>query len=116
MNRKHILMASAIALYQPARVRFLDDGDKNLKATMELLPRLFPEVDFEFVDVVHARTGHFEHRVIASSGASPGTLVDAQGDLFTDEEIRAYRSEEAAWVPDPELYHGVPVGSLPFGP
>jgi hypothetical protein len=104
-KKKALTMAALIEAYggegSVKTVRFYDDGDSNLKAAMELLPRLFPELKFEFIDVIHTAVDRFEHVLVARTGDEPGSLVTPDGYAFTDELIRSYYSVEAPFIPDP---------------
>jgi hypothetical protein len=98
--RKALTMAATIKAYDPddatvRQVRFVDDSDENLQAAMQLLPRLFPDKSFEFVDVVHTGGEDYVPKVVARSGDAPGTLVGADGRAFGPREISAYRSDDA---------------------
>ncbi len=103
-ERKALAMAALLKVYAPAAaevdtVKVLDDGDWNLAAAAELLPKLFPKTRFEFVDVVHAGGGKYEHRVMARSapGGKQGDLVDGAGRPVPPDLLakRAYRSADA---------------------
>jgi len=114
-HNKALTMAALIELYQPGgakmeRVRFYEDSDANLKAAMELLPKMFPNVDFEFFDVVHTGHEQFEHRLVAFSDKE-GTLKNARtGQPMTDRDIDKYESNDAQLPPAP---HYVPPDDLP---
>jgi hypothetical protein len=100
-QKKAVTMAALLKLYQPAdarldTVKFLDDTDKNLVASMQLLPKLYPKTRFEFYDVVHTGNERFERVLVARSDLRrPGELVDSKGKLLTPEQIAAYKSEDA---------------------
>lgn len=105
-KRKALVMAGLIALHTtngrpPERVVFYDDSDANLIAAMQLLPKLFPRVAFQFHDVRHHGGGVFKPEVVAVSSGTPGALMRAHGAPFTDADIAAYRSADAPLVSPP---------------
>lgn len=105
-QKKVVTMAGVLHLFGPAaskvqRVRFIDDNDENLRAAMEVLPGLFPQVRFEFVDVIHKGDGVFEHALVARS-AKNGALEDAARKPIDLEAVRAYQSTDAPFTPAPE--------------
>ena len=97
--RKALTMAATIAAYDPAgadvkTVRYMEDSDANMKAAMQLLPKLFPNKKFEFIDVISRGNGQFEPVVIARSGSAPGQLVDGNGQNISDQAIADYESPD----------------------
>src|SRR5262249_1789447 len=100
-QRKALINAALIHAHDPSgkvmrNVKFIDDNDDNLKASMELLPKLFPHINFEFIDVVHKKDGHFEHRTVAKTGHNAGgALVGPNGALFKAEDIAKYSSDDS---------------------
>jgi hypothetical protein len=99
-QRKALTLAASILAYDPEgtrlkRVRFIDDTDDNLRAAMQLLPKLFPHLRFEFMDVVHTASGTFRPTVVARSGPVPGALIGADGKAFGARQIQAYASADA---------------------
>ncbi|MCP4502157.1 MAG: hypothetical protein GY822_19545 [Deltaproteobacteria bacterium] len=119
-HNKALTMAALIELYQPGgakmeRVRFYEDSDVNLQASMDLLPKMFPNISFEFFDVVH--TGHekFEHRLVASTN-DEGVLENAfTGRTMTDHDINTYESNDKELPPPPEYYPPGSFVNLPLG-
>ena len=104
-QRKALVMASLLKLYDPdsanvRKVTYLEDKDENLVAAMELLPKLFPDVRFEFKDVVHRGDERFEQELVARTGRS-GELKDGAGRVLTTEELGSYASVDAPRGPDP---------------
>lgn len=102
-RKKALAMAALLTLFDPQsatlkRVRFMDDNDDNLIAAMQLLPKLFPNIRFEFVDVVHLGQGRFEPRLVARSQRG-GTIKDAAGKRLDAAQISAYRSQDAPLPP-----------------
>jgi hypothetical protein len=102
-KRKALMMAALIQLHSerggpPERVVFYDDSDQNLIAAMQLLPKLFPQVSFQFHDVRHEGRGVFKPVVVAVSSAMPGGLMRAHGAPLSDAQIAAYRSDDAPLV------------------
>jgi hypothetical protein len=107
-QKKALAMAAVLKLDDPQssqirHVRFMDDTDDNLKAAMQLLPRLFPNVQFEFTDVIHTAQNGYVPKTVARSGAAPGELDDARGKVMDDAAIQAYASKDAPFKPDPIL-------------
>jgi len=111
-QKKAVAMAAAIQAYGPENVQSLelhDDGDDNLAATMQLLPKLYPNIDFKFYDSISTGDFKFEPRLIAHSEG--GQLVAdgwgsgvAPGAAVTDEQTAAYTSTDDKPVPvDPRL-------------
>lgn len=104
--KKVVTMAGVLHLFGPAasrvqRVRFIDDNDENLRAAMEVLPGLFPQVRFEFVDVIHKGDGVFEHALVARSTRN-GALKDGAGKPVALDAVRTYQSTDAPFTPTPE--------------
>lgn len=102
-RKKALAMAALLTLFDPQaatlkRVRFMDDNDDNLIAAMQLLPKLFPNIRFEFVDVVHLGEGRFEPRLVARSQRG-GAIKDAAGKRLDDAQIAAYKSQDAPLPP-----------------
>lgn len=102
-QRKALTMAAILKLYAPTgnevrQVRFLEDDDDNLRAAMQLLPRMFPEMSFEFVDVIHRGAGIFEHATVAR--AEGGVLRKPDGARLTADELAAYRSPDVRLPPE----------------
>lgn len=100
-GKKALAMAALLKLNGPSgasvrSVKFMDDSDANLVAAMTVLPRLFPDVEFEFVDVVHKGGGQFELDVVARTG-SHGQLLDARGHKLGAAQLDAYRSQDRPW-------------------
>ncbi|HYV46405.1 MAG TPA: hypothetical protein VFA20_16160 [Myxococcaceae bacterium] len=111
-QKKAVGMAAAIQAYGPENIQsleFHDDGDDNLAASMQLLPKLYPNIDFKFYDSISKGSFEFEPRLIAhseggklvadgwGSGATPGAAL-------TDEQVAAYGSTDDLPVPvDPRL-------------
>ena len=96
-HKKAIIMAALIDLYGPGAmktVRFFEDGDANLIAAMELLPRLYPHIAFEFVDVVHDGQQHFSQHTAGTSPAGMSGVLNEQGQPMTDGELRNYHSDD----------------------
>jgi hypothetical protein len=98
-GKKALVMAALLKLHDPSlavvrTVTFMDDTDTNLVAAMTTLPRLFPHIAFEFVDVVHVGRRNFEKRVVARSGQD-GNLVDGQGRPMSAADVERYRSQDA---------------------
>jgi glycerophosphoryl diester phosphodiesterase len=96
-QRKAMAMAALITLHDPKaakvhKVTFMEDNDANLSASMQLLPKLFPKVKFEFDDVVHTGGGHFERRVVAKSDEKSSALLTASGKPMTADAIAHYSS------------------------
>jgi hypothetical protein len=94
-QKKAIFMAATIAAYGPEnlkRVRFFDDTDANQIAAMQLLPKLFPDIDFRFVDVIHAKGRYHQH--LAARTRSGGDLVDAQNKPMSVEARDGYKSSD----------------------
>jgi len=82
-RKKALSMAALLTLFDPSattlkRVKFVDDNDENLIRAMELLPKLFPDIRFEFIDVIHQGDGKFEPKLIARS-TKGGGVKDAAG-------------------------------------
>lgn len=100
-RRKALTMAGLITLYGAHNIgtaEFHDDSDKNLRAAMQLLPALFPNIRFRFHDVVHERKG-YERSMIAE--AHGGVVRDPGGRPMSDAEIDEYSSTDAPWKPEP---------------
>jgi hypothetical protein len=103
-ERKAVTMAALIRVLDPEgthlkRVTFLDDSDGNLRDAMTLLPRMFPKISLHFMDIVDKGGGHFVLREAASSGKSPGTLVNRRGRPMTQHDVDAYRSKDVVLPP-----------------
>lgn len=91
--RKALIMAAMVDLYRDhagslSEVFFYDDHADNLRRAMELLPKLFPNITFTFVDVVHQGDGHFEPTVAAV--AHRGQMVDAHGKQLSRADVANY--------------------------
>jgi hypothetical protein len=103
-GKKALAMAALLELMGPREasvrhVKFMDDTDANLVAAMTTLPRLFPRVAFEFVDVVHKGGGRFELEVVARSNKK-GELVDGHGHPMSAARLESYKSQDRPWSPD----------------
>lgn len=101
-EKKAMTMAALMHLYAPKNgtletVRFYEDSDPNLRAAMQLLPKLFPKTNFEFWDVVHNDEGGFDSHLIATNDGP--TVVDKDGKRLSEAEIAAYESADAP-MPD----------------
>ncbi len=97
-QKKAVTMASLILAYGGAdsikNVRFMDDTDKNLKAAWELLPKMFPTIHFDFVDVIEsAGKSEFKHQGVAHTTAG-GELAGADGKKLSVEGLAAYKSAD----------------------
>lgn len=114
-QKKAVAMAAAIQAYGPENIQsleFHDDGDDNLAASMQLLPKLYPNIDFKFYDSVSKGNFKFEPRLIAHS--EDGKLVSdgwgngvGSGTAVSDEQVAAYTSTDDKPVPvDPRLTGG----------
>jgi hypothetical protein len=94
-RKKAMVMAAVIQMYGPEnikRVKFIDDVDDNLRGAMELLPKLFPHIQFSFYDVINDDgTDKFEHRLVARSTLT-GELVDANNKKLSVDAIERYQS------------------------
>lgn len=98
---KVLHMAALIHLLDPKgsairSVRFVDDSDENLVAAMQVLPLLFPNIRWEFLDVVHLGHGRFDARVVARSSVG-GDLVDMHGKPMSQRAIDTYASRDASY-------------------
>ena len=108
-QRKAVAMAAILRVYggqdQVKKVKFLDDGDDNLQAAMDLLPKMFPKIKFEFVDVEHTGAKKFKQRLIAYTGAG-GELFDARnaGKPLSTGAIATYTDNDVPLPMDPRLY------------
>jgi hypothetical protein len=107
-QRKAVSMAAVLLAYggqdHVKNVRFMDDGDDNLQAAMDLLPKMFPKIAFEFYDVEHKGRNHFKQRLIAKSGAG-GELLDARSRKpFSVDAIKTYADNDLPIGYDPRLY------------
>lgn len=102
-QKKALVMAAILLTYDPEqsrirRVSFMEDGDANLVAAMQLLPKLFPGIRFEFVDVVNV--GHeFRHVEVARTHPD-GELVGPEGRALSLREIDGYSSPDAPPLPE----------------
>ena len=74
-------------------VTYYEDKDANLIAAMQLLPVLYPNVRFKFVDPVHVGNHVFEHEVAAQTSGA-GLLEDADGEQLCDTGIAQYSSDD----------------------
>lgn len=103
-QRKALTMAAMLKLRDPEsalirKVTFMEDNDPNMRAAMDLLPKLFPKVRFEFVDVVHQGGGRFVRHPIAHSEGNGPALVDKKGRPFTQQQVEGYTSPDKPWDP-----------------
>lgn len=83
-------------------VTYYDDDDDNLKASMALLPVLYPHVRFRFVDVVHTGNRDYEHVEVARTYGAGGLATPGGVPLCAD-QVDAYASDDAPEPVDPEL-------------
>ena len=102
-KRKALIMAALIQLHMtngkpPEKVVFYDDSDANLVAAMQLLPKLFPRIHFEFHDVRHQGGGDFKPVCVAVSSAIPGRLMQVHGAPLSEQAIAEYKSNDAPLV------------------
>ena len=109
-QRKAVAMAAVILAYggqdEVKKVKFLDDTDDNLKAAIELLPKMFPKTKFEFVDVEHTGGTRFKQRLMAFTGAG-GEVFDARNKNkpFSTDALKAYVDNGVGPLArDPRLY------------
>lgn len=103
-QKKAVTMAALLELYGPGtaevkKVKYLDDTDSNLVAAMELIPKMFPHIKFEFYDVVHRKSGRYDQELVAKTTGA-GELKDAKGKVFGPDRIAGYKSADAPWKPD----------------
>lgn len=104
-QKKALSMAALIKLYDPQgatvrKIKFMDDTDDNLKAAAELLPALFPNIRFEFEDIIHGPRDGYTHKIVARTGAGGG-LLDAHGKAMTLADFETYASVDAPFKPVP---------------
>lgn len=97
-EKKAMTMAALMHLYAPKNgtletVRFYEDSDPNLRAAMQLLPKLFPKTNFEFWDVVHNDEGGFDSHLIATNDGP--TVLDKDGKRLSEADIKTYESADA---------------------
>lgn len=83
-------------------VTYYEDKDANLIAAMQLLPVLYPNVRFKFVDPVHVGNHIFEHELVAQTSGA-GLLANPDGEQLCDTGIAQYSSEDQPDVVDPAL-------------
>ncbi|MBT3393934.1 MAG: hypothetical protein HN411_02340 [Waddliaceae bacterium] len=100
-QKKALIIEAILHLYTSHEntiksVSFYDDNDDNLVVAMNLLPELFPKIDFSFYDVVHEGNNIFTIHNIAN--AKDGILVSPEGEKLSDEDIE-YHSYDAP-IPD----------------
>jgi hypothetical protein len=98
-KRKALIMAGLAQVYglekvPGASLKFIDDTDENLVSAMQLLPRMFPKMRFEFQDVVHVGSGRYVQQLVGQTGKD-GQLQGADGLPLTDAQIAAYHSNDA---------------------
>lgn len=112
-QRKAVTMAAILMNYggqdHVKHVKFLDDGDDNLQAAMDLLPKLFPKIKFEFLDVEHVGNKKFKQRLVAYTGEK-GELFAKDGKPFSTDAIRAYTDNDVPMPLDPRLYPHLVLG------
>lgn len=112
-QRKAVTMAAILMNYggqdHVKHVKFLDDGDDNLQAAMDLLPKMFPKIKFEFLDVEHVGNKKFKQRLVAYTGEK-GELFDKTGKPYSTDAIRAYTDNDVPMPLDPRLYPHLVVG------
>src|SRR5262249_20252151 len=107
-QRKAIFMAAAIVAYGPTkRVRFFDDTDANQIAAMQLLPKLFLDLDFRFVDVVPAN-GRYQQGLAARTKQG-GDVVAGNGKPMSVDARDAYASKDGV-LPFEVMYGTDPSG------
>ena len=112
-QKKAVSMASIMLAYggQDAikKVKFLDDTDDNLKAAIDLLPKMFPKTRFEFVDIEHTGGKKFKQVLMAFTGAG-GEVFDAKTKKpFSQDGIKAYVDNGVGPLArDPRLYPELP--------
>lgn len=97
-QRKALTMAALVGLYlqhNPVleEVTFYEDNDGNLRHAMELLPQAFPDIRFNFFDVIHKGNDQFEKMRIATSEGRQ--LKDHNGNVMSKEAIANYSSNDA---------------------
>ena len=93
--------------HMTAKVRTLtyyDDKDQNLEKAMELLPRLYPQIRFTFVDPVHIGGEQYELQTVAVTTAG-GRLIRPDGTEICPADIPAYKSDDEEH-PIPEQLQG----------
>jgi hypothetical protein len=101
-QKKALAIAAMITAYGAENihhVRFHDDGDDNLIASMQLLPKLFPHIRFEFFDSIHKGEGVFEPRRVAVSHRD-GSLTDGKGAVLDDAAVASYASKDVPFNVD----------------
>jgi hypothetical protein len=104
-QRKAVSIAAAITAYGPENikhVRYYDDTDANQIAAMQLLPKLFPNIRFEFIDIIHSG-GRYRQHTIAVSRPGTGELVNPRGKPLSIKDRDTYSSANKD-------------GPLPFNP
>lgn len=98
-RRKAVAMAATLLLLDHSKIKtvpFWDDTDDNLKAAMELLPKMFPHIRFEFVDVIHQGNNKFRVKTVAKSKNGELPTMSAVG-------IRNYKSKDKLFPRDPAI-------------
>lgn len=112
-QRKAVAMAATLMVYggqdHVKNVKFLDDGDDNLQAAMDLLPKMFPKIRFEFKDVEHVGGKKFKQKLVAYTGAG-GELFTKDNKPFSTDALRAYTDNDVPMPIDPRLYPHLIVG------
>jgi hypothetical protein len=87
--KKPLIIAALISLRvqngRPVKlVRYFEDTDKYLAGAMVLLPKLYPQVRFEFYDYVREKGGGYREAFVAY--ATAGRLYRPDGQVFTGED------------------------------
>jgi hypothetical protein len=115
-QKKAVAMAAAITAYgadQIKQVRFFDDTDANQVAAMQLLPKLFPSIDFKFVGVVHSSAGY--HQRLDARMSNGGELVDNKNKPLSVTARDGFTTTQGA-LPFEAIYGADPTSLGPNGP
>lgn len=87
--KKSLLIAALVELAKTRgarldKLRYFEDTDEYLASAMVLLPRLFPELRYEFYDYVRkVERGKAKYTEVAVAGGEAGKLSKADGTAFT---------------------------------
>ena len=105
-RRKAVVQAAMIAAYDAQgddvrKVSYIDDNPRFLQASMELLPAVHPDKDFEFWGVLHRGGEVFKHYLVGRYDAATGRMTDQGANVLDAEGLKRrlefYASKQKAF-------------------